>query len=160
MNGPSHEHEAADESPGTPRGEHPSEAPWYAAGLRFQCTQCGNCCTGAPGFVWVTDEEIAAIAEYLRVSIGEVRLMHTRLVGNRVSLREHPNGDCVFFDPRTRRCTVYPARPVQCRTWPFWRSHLASPQAWEDVKTTCPGIDQGPLYALEDIREQMEQRDL
>ena len=37
--------------------------PWYADGLRFACTQCGNCCTGEPGFVWVNDAEIAAIAE-------------------------------------------------------------------------------------------------
>ena len=34
--------------------------PWYAAGLRFFCTQCGDCCSGAPGFVWVNEEEIAA----------------------------------------------------------------------------------------------------
>ena len=26
--------------------------PWYRDGLRFQCTQCGNCCTGDPGVVW------------------------------------------------------------------------------------------------------------
>lgn len=145
---------------GADRGRPATPDPWYASGLRFQCTQCGNCCTGPPGFVWVTDEEIAAIAQYLRVSVGEVRLMHTRLVGNRVSLREHANGDCVFFDPRSRQCTIYAARPVQCRTWPFWRSNLASPEAWEHVKATCPGIGQGPLYSLEDIREQMQQRDV
>ena len=28
----------------------------------FQCTGCGDCCTGAPGFVWVNKEDIAALA--------------------------------------------------------------------------------------------------
>ena len=27
---------------------------WYRDGLRFECTRCGACCTGAPGYVWVT----------------------------------------------------------------------------------------------------------
>ena len=35
----------------TPR--QPSDA-WYAEeGLAFECTGCGDCCTGAPGYVWV-----------------------------------------------------------------------------------------------------------
>ncbi|WP_296458322.1 hypothetical protein [Rubinisphaera sp.] len=38
---------------------------WYKDGLKFECTQCGNCCTGGPGAVWVSEEEIQAIAEYL-----------------------------------------------------------------------------------------------
>ncbi len=41
-----------------------SPAPWYQDGLAFTCTQCGKCCTGDPGFVWVTDEEIAALAAF------------------------------------------------------------------------------------------------
>ena len=39
---------------------------WYDAGLKFQCTRCGACCTGAPGYVWVNGEEIARLAAYRR----------------------------------------------------------------------------------------------
>ena len=39
------------------------EKPWYHEGLRFECTGCGDCCTGAPGYVWLTEEEIRALAE-------------------------------------------------------------------------------------------------
>ena len=35
---------------------------WYAGGLRFQCTQCGDCCSGAEGYVWVNQAEIDALA--------------------------------------------------------------------------------------------------
>ena len=45
-----------------------SETPWYADGLKFRCTQCGDCCTGAPGFVWVNQEEIEAIAATIGMS--------------------------------------------------------------------------------------------
>ena len=40
---------------------------WYRDGLRFECTQCGKCCTGAPGYVWLTIPEIYRIAEFLGI---------------------------------------------------------------------------------------------
>jgi uncharacterized protein len=125
--------------------------PWYSEGLRFECTQCGNCCTGAPGVVWVDEEELAAIAEYTGKPLGEVRLLDARLVGKRISLREHANGDCVYFDGESRRCTIYPVRPKQCRTWPFWRSHLVSREAWEGLRPECPGVGGGAFVSLEEV---------
>ena len=73
--------------------ESSESAPWYSDGLKFECTQCGNCCTGAPGAVWISDEELHEIADHLDKSIGEVRLMHTRIVRGKLSLREYANGD-------------------------------------------------------------------
>jgi len=138
---------------------HASE-PWYAEGLKFECTQCGNCCTGAPGAVWVSEEELQSIADLLGTSTGEVRLMHTRLVRGRTSLREYANGDCVFFDGESRGCTIYDARPVQCRTWPFWRSNISSPQNWEETQCECPGAGQGDFIALEEIERRASQIEL
>ena len=129
-------------------------SPWYQEGLSFQCTQCGNCCSGPPGVVWVTEDELRAIAEFRGRSIGETRINHTRLIGNRMTLREFANGDCTFLDPETRRCTIYSTRPPQCRTWPFWNSNLVSPDSWNNANRTCPGIDQGPLVPLEIIQQQ------
>ncbi len=116
-----------------------SPEPWYKDGLQFTCTQCGDCCTGPPGVVWVTDEEIQEIAAYLDKPVGEIRLFHTRIVRGRVSLTEYENGDCTFFDPVKRHCKVYKSRPVQCRTWPFWNSHLESPKAWSESAAFARG---------------------
>jgi Fe-S-cluster containining protein len=128
--------------------------PWYKDGLQFTCTGCGNCCTGSPGVVWVNDEEIEAIAEYLDKPVGEIRLFHSRPYRNKVTLTEFANGDCTFFDGRTRRCTIYPVRPRQCRTWPFWRSNLQSERDWEQTQKECPGAGNGAFVSLEQIEEQ------
>ncbi len=131
-----------------------SELPWYQSGLQFTCTGCGNCCTGPAGYVWVSEQELHEIAEFLQQSIGEVRLFHTRLFGVRTSLNEFANGDCTFFDPVTRRCTIYSVRPIQCRTWPFWHSNLRSSESWEQVRQTCPGAGSGQFFSAQEIEAQ------
>lgn len=132
-----------------------TEKPWYHQGLRFECTGCGDCCTGAPGYVWVNKEEIGGLAE----QVGEEDLerfekMYVRQVGIRKSLKEYSNGDCVFFDNQTRKCKVYNARPRQCRTWPFWDSNVRDEQAWRETCQACPGSGKGKLYQLEEIEQQ------
>jgi Fe-S-cluster containining protein len=126
------------------------EQPWYKDGLRFSCTRCGKCCTGEPGFVWVNEEEIAQIAAYRGQTVEEVRYLFVRLVPRGLSLREQSNGDCVFYD-RKEGCTIYPVRPRQCRTWPFWESNVASPEAWRRTCEVCPGAGRGELIPAEEI---------
>lgn len=132
-----------------------SEQPWYRNGLRFKCTQCGDCCTGAPGFVWVNKEEIAALAQEVGLDVAEFESRYVRNVGVRKSLIEYANGDCVFFDGKTRKCTVYGARPRQCRTWPFWESNVKTEEAWQHTCEVCPGSGKGDLIPLERIVEQL-----
>ena len=80
---------------------------WYGGGLRFSCTQCGRCCTGAPGYVWVTRAEAERLASFLRLEAEDFARRYLRRALGRLALRERANGDCVFYD---RGCTVYPAR--------------------------------------------------
>jgi Fe-S-cluster containining protein len=131
------------------------QEPWFKNGLRFECTQCGNCCTGAPGYVWVNREEIEALARKLNLSVPQFERRYVRTVGIRKSLIEYANGDCVFFDSHGRKCTVYDARPRQCRTWPFWKSNVESPHAWQQTCAVCPGSGKGKLYPVEHIVHQI-----
>ena len=128
----------------------PPDQPWYADGLAFECTGCGGCCTGH-GFVWVDDEELADLARLQRRDVGELRLLDTKVRNGRRTLREHGNGDCIYLDGRTRRCTVYAARPRQCRTWPFWRQNLESPAAWDRESANCPGMNRGDVVPLAEV---------
>lgn len=134
--------------------------PWYKDGLKFTCTQCGDCCTGDPGVVWVYDQDIEAIAEHLDKPIGEIRLFHTRQVGARLSLTEFANGDCTFFDPKTRGCKIYPVRPMQCRTWPFWRSNLESEETWDQACRGCPGAGSGQAFTQIEIDALADKEDV
>src|SRR5262245_28804230 len=132
-----------------------SDHPWYKDGLRFKCTGCGDCCTGGSGYVWVTNEEIAAIAAVLDMDVTTFEASFVTKVGVRKSLAELPgNYDCVFFDGQTRKCRVYSVRPRQCRTWPFWDSNIRTPEAWAETCRVCPGSGKGKLYQLEEIRQQ------
>ena len=131
------------------------EKPWFDKGLRFTCTGCGDCCTGAPGFVWVNRDEIADLARKVKLSPAEFEERYVRKVGIRKSLVEYDNGDCVFFDANTRKCGVYEARPRQCKTWPFWQSNLASEESWQQVCEVCPGSGRGKLHSVEQIVHQI-----
>lgn len=125
---------------------------WFDSGLNFECTQCGNCCGGAPGTVLLSEQELLRLAASLGLSPEEFGKQYTRRIpSGKLSLLEKPNHDCVFFEPG-QGCTVYSERPTQCRTWPFWRANLASRPHWEDSARECPGMDQGPLHSAEDIR--------
>lgn len=132
----------------------PEKKPWYSDGLKFKCSGCGDCCTGAPGFVWVNAAEIKAIADLLEMEVEPFEKMYVRKIGIRKSLKELPKSyDCVFLDSETRKCEVYSARPRQCKTWPFWDSNLASAEDWERTCEVCPGSGTGRLYGLGEIEE-------
>jgi Fe-S-cluster containining protein len=130
------------------------KTPWFQDGLRFECTQCGDCCTGAPGYVWVNNEEIATLAAALGIKVHEFEASYVRRVGARKSLIELANGDCIFFDAKTRGCKVYKQRPRQCRTWPFWDSNIATPTAWKKTCAICPGSGQGKVHSIEEVLAQ------
>jgi uncharacterized protein len=136
-------------------------APWFAAGLAFECFSCGRCCAGpGEGYVWVTDREIADIAAFLGTTSEEIRRMYVRRVGGGLSLVERPgNHDCVFLSPPaeggSRGCRIYSARPRQCRNWPFWAGNLSSPEDWSRAARRCQGVNRGKKFSAEEINERM-----
>lgn len=131
------------------------ETAWYEDGLRFECTQCGNCCTGAPGYVFVTKKETELISDFLQSRGRSLGDEHIRRVGRRRSLTEDKaSGDCCFLEltpDGKRTCGIYPVRPLQCRTWPFWDGNLASADTWEEAASDCPGMNKGRRHQFVQI---------
>jgi len=122
---------------------------WYAGGLSFACTGCGECCTGKPGYVWVNDAEITRIAEYVGMSRSDFRKRYLKLTFGGYSIVEKSNYDCAFLDKP--RCLIYEVRPRQCRTWPFWTENVRSREDWEEEAVNCPGMNRGKKYSVEEI---------
>lgn len=134
---------------------------WYAAGLHFECTGCGTCCSGpGEGYVWITKPEVKFLAEHLQLSIEDTHKKYLRRVITRHSIIEHPNTkDCIFLSNAENcfGCSVYPVRPNQCRTWPFWDINLQNSDMWNSAAMTCPGINRGKLYSFEEIEKLKKQ---
>ncbi|MCP3919331.1 MAG: YkgJ family cysteine cluster protein [bacterium] len=136
-----------------------STEPWYEAGLRFGCTHCGNCCKshGEYAYIYLMEPEVEAIAEHLGLEVEVFRERHTEVDEGWTVIRTSRSAStsssraCPFL-AEDNRCGIYPVRPVQCRTWPFWDENLRRKTTWEGpVRDTCPGIGEGRLYTADEI---------
>jgi Fe-S-cluster containining protein len=103
----------------------------------------------------VNAEELEAIAEFRGETVEEVTGLYTRMARRGLTLRDNANGDCVFYD-REQGCVIYPVRPRQCRTWPFWESNVESPETWRRTCEVCPGSGKGELISVEEILERVK----
>ena len=121
---------------------------FYADGLRFECTGCGVCCKLAGGFVYVSDERIQTLAEYLELSLTEFTDIYLDIHENKYVLKSAGQA-CIFLENDV--CKVYESRPEQCRTFPFWAGNLKSKYRWKLTLLECEGIGRGKLYSQAEI---------
>ena len=102
------------------------------------CKSCeGNCCIGESGYIWVSPKEIEEIAKFLKMDSEKFKEMYLIKVGYKYSIKEKPYKDgfaCIFF---ANGCSIYPVRPNQCRTFPFWDYFK---NRVDELKKECPGI--------------------
>jgi Fe-S-cluster containining protein len=129
------------------------------AGLRFECTQCGKCCMrrGKYAYVYVTDAEMVALAKLVGMTLARFRREHTFV--DELGWTQLRFGDecCPFLDRERNSCTVYAARPVQCRTFPFW-FEMVDDRGWTDeAKQLCEGVGTGPLQPRERVEAAMKE---
>ena len=105
------------------------------------CATCqGRCCTGESGYIYVSKDEIKAIAEVLNIDINELRVEYLFKKGYKYSIKELKYNDsyeCIFYDRESNGCKIYNARPIQCKTFPFWDYYKSRVT---ELKEECPGI--------------------
>ena len=96
----------------------------------FRCSGCGECCRWT-GAVLLEGFDLPRLAAHLGLTEQEFIDRHTRLAPNRrqLALLDQADGSCAFL--KGAQCSVYEARPEQCRTFPF---------AWS-VQEGCPELD-------------------
>ena len=134
------------------------DAPWWADGLPFSCQQSGKCChqRGGYGYVYVNARERQALADHLGLSLGQFNRRYTRSEDDGARVLRFVARACIFLEDGL--CSVHEAKPVQCRTWPFWEELLASPEVYErEVRSFCPGSRTGPTVEAASIRAQLEE---
>jgi hypothetical protein len=120
---------------------------------RFRCRRSGRCCQVKGGVAWVSEAEQHVIAEHMQVDLDTFRSERVRELTDpasgkwRQALLDRKDGACVLLDG-ANECSVYEARPAQCRDFPFWDSVTGDPKGFERAKTVCPGIEPVPSSAL------------
>lgn len=127
--------------------------PWFRDGLRFTCTQCGDCCRSHGEYKWVflDPADVTRLAQHKGMTNVEfLREYCDRDEDGITHTLKWPDDACVFLGDQG--CTVYDARPTQCRTWPFWPENLTK-KVWEaEIVPFCPGAGEGRLYSIGEIR--------
>ena len=129
---------------------------WWQKGVRFQCQGSGKCCTshGEYGFVYLTLQDRQRMAKLLKLSTQAFTKKYchkTEGVWHLIERKDQP--DCMFL--KNKACTVYEARPMQCRTWPFWPEVMDAKKWAQDVLKFCPGVGKGPVISGEEIEKSL-----
>lgn len=118
---------------------------WFESSISFACTACGRCCKSKSTRVFVNPSEIEELAACKTITLSDFVKSYTNTMTDEsgkvlVSLKSHATKDqCVFLEGNT--CSVYNARPTQCRTYPFWPQHMIGAAEWKSESKNCEGID-------------------
>jgi len=130
---------------------------WWEEGVRFECQGSGQCCLsrGEYGFVYLTLKDRQRLAKHFKIPTRRFTEQYCTKHNGYFCLREESKrSNCMFL--LNNKCSVYRARPVQCRTWPFWPEVMGA-KAWaKEVAAFCPGVGKGKIIPANEIRKQLE----
>lgn len=125
------------------------------AGFRFQCTGCGDCCTGRGDYyVEVSRAEQRCIQQHLKISWRWFRRRYVTVDADGTQSLQWAGDRCVFLGGE-RRCRIYPVRPQQCHTYPFWPELVKSPARWQRESKQCDGMGRGAVIPLAQVRRRL-----
>ncbi len=123
-----------------------------AQALRFECQPgCTACCTQR-GFVYLTESDLARAAEFVGMTAAAFERRYVYRTSKRMRLRVPREAQCHFL--REGGCSIHPAKPTQCRIFPFWPELVESRREWKKTARYCPGMGKGPLVQIEAARTQ------
>ena len=118
--------------------------------MRFSCQPgCTRCCT-QDGWVYLSGEDVARLAAFLGISLGEFQSKYLYATKNHVRLRRR-EGQCPFLN--AEGCSVHPAKPTQCRVFPFWPELIEDKRELEETAQWCPGIGKGNVVSVETLEK-------
>lgn len=114
--------------------------------LRFTCQSgCTRCCD-VQGYVYLSEGDLRQAAHYVHLSAAEFERRYVYRTRHLLRLRKPPQKQCHFLVEGG--CSIHPAKPTQCRLFPFWPELLESPVEWKAAALRCPGIGAGPLIQI------------
>ena len=120
--------------------------------MRFECQPgCIKCCEQR-GFVYLTEDDIVRAARFLNLTPAAFERKFVYRTTNLRRLRVPRDAQCGFL--REDGCAIHPAKPTQCRLFPFWPELIESKREWLKTAQWCPGIGKGELIQIESAKAQ------
>ena len=122
--------------------------------INFKCQGSANCCVsrGSYGYVYLSKKDLLKIAKYLNVSINLFKKKYCEYTDGYLHLKEiNIKGNCQFLE--NKKCSIYSARPIQCRTWPFWNENMNFKKWNKEIINFCPGIGKGKIINASKIQK-------
>ena len=126
-----------------------------AEGLRFECQPGCTACCEQKGFVYLTPADLARVAEFVGMTPAAFERKFCYRTRNLLRLRVPRDSNCHFL--REGGCSIHPAKPTQCRIFPFWPELVESRREWKKTAHYCPGMGKGPLIQIEAAQSQAEE---
>jgi len=114
------------------------------------CAECqGQCCTGESGYIFLNNKEMLSISEFLGINVKDFAAKYLFSKESRFSIKEKKaqtaqgeiSYECLFFEKEKNGCTIYPVRPNQCRTFPFWNHFKEDTvELRQELQQECQGV--------------------
>jgi Fe-S-cluster containining protein len=115
-------------------------------GVRFTCQPgCINCCN-MKGYVYLTEADLKRAAKFVGMPAPAFETKYVYRTRHQMRFRKPRDKQCPFLVENG--CGIHPAKPTQCRTFPFWPEIVERRTTWNRTARYCPGIGKGPLIQI------------
>ncbi len=126
------------------------------AELRFACQPgCTKCCD-QEGYVYLSEEDLKRAAKFVGLSAAAFEARYIYRTRHQRRFRKPREKQCPFLE--SGGCSIHPAKPTQCRTFPFWPEMVESRREWNRTARFCPGIGKGELIQIGSAMEIAEEQ--
>ena len=128
----------------------------FKKSIHFQCQGSSNCCVsrGSYGYVYLSKKDAKNLSLNFRMKVNDFLKKYCDKTNGFTHLKENKrNKQCQFL--KDKRCSVYKARPTQCRTWPFWKENMNAKVWNNEISKFCPGIGKGKLISQVKIKKEI-----
>ena len=98
------------------------------------------------GYVYLSEDDVIRAAAYVGLSPEEFSRKYLYETRHLRRFRKPRDKQCPFL--LESGCSIHPAKPTQCRLFPFWPELVENRKAWKATGKYCPGIGQGQLFQI------------
>ncbi|MDF1497519.1 MAG: YkgJ family cysteine cluster protein [Patescibacteria group bacterium] len=103
--------------------------------ININCNDCKNHCCGSnphltPVLLPSEEERFKENSQIVETPFREMR-----------TLGKKENGNCIFLDDKTTKCTIYNERPLECRLYPFLLDFSFGKPNTKLDKRFCPNLN-------------------